>query len=392
MKVARDRGRRGVDRVDARALGGPVEPVGARRAPSARTTSPRGPRCRAFPGARPRRWAPARLAAAVWRSSGLLSGSRRCSHGRITVSECSASTTQPQARSARSSSATPQRSRCTSVGPRSTASPHLGHGRMSLVFDVLRRYIEFRGTHGPLRLEHHRHRRQDHRPRRRGGTHRRGRRPRVRGDVVGGDGCASGSCARPRSPHATSGSTRWWRSSRELVDRGSAYETEDGVYLSVEKVDGYGLLAAPEPRRHCAPGARVEVDEHKRSPLRLRALEAAKPGEPSWDVAVRRGPAGVAHRVRRDVARPARRRVRPSRRRKGSRLPAPRERAGPSGRARYAPSPSTGSTTGGSRSSGEKMSKSLGNFTSLADMLERLGPAGLPAAWCSVPTTGRRSR
>ena len=48
------------------------------------------------------------------------------------------------------------------------------------------------------------------------------------------------------------------------------------------------------------------------------------------------GPAGLAHRVRGDVARPARRGLRPARRRAGPGLPPPRERAGP-GRGRRPP-------------------------------------------------------
>ncbi len=68
----------------------------------------------------------------------------------------------------------------------------------------------------------------------------------------------------------------------ELVDRGVAYETGDGVYLSVTDVPGYGLLAH-QPLDSLRAGARVEADEEKRSPLDFALWKKAKPGEPSWD-------------------------------------------------------------------------------------------------------------
>ncbi len=68
----------------------------------------------------------------------------------------------------------------------------------------------------------------------------------------------------------------------ELIDIGIAYETPDGVYLSVENVDGYGLLAK-QSLSSLRAGARVEVDEQKRSPLDFALWKAAKPGEPYWE-------------------------------------------------------------------------------------------------------------
>ena len=50
-------------------------------------------------------------------------------------------------------------------------------------------------------------------------------------------------------------------------------------------------------------GARIEPDEHKRDPLDFALWKAAKPGEPSWDSAVGRRAAGLAHRVLGDGAR-----------------------------------------------------------------------------------------
>ncbi len=63
-------------------------------------------------------------------------------------------------------------------------------------------------------------------------------------------------------------------------------------------------------------------------PPGLRALEEGQEGRAELGVAVGAGPAGLAHRVCGDVARPARRGVRPARRWAGSEVPPPRERAG----------------------------------------------------------------
>src|SRR5205085_12210338 len=65
-----------------------------------------------------------------------------------------------------------------------------------------------------------------------------------------------------------------------LVERGAAYATPAGVYLSVDAVPDYGLLAR-QPLDSLRAGARVEVDEDKRSPLDFALWKLAKPGEPS---------------------------------------------------------------------------------------------------------------
>jgi cysteinyl-tRNA synthetase len=70
----------------------------------------------------------------------------------------------------------------------------------------------------------------------------------------------------------------------QLVDRGMAYATDSGVYFDVDRLDGYGALAGqtPDQLREGA-GARVEVDDDKADPLDFALWKAAKPGEPSWD-------------------------------------------------------------------------------------------------------------
>ncbi|HZV25462.1 MAG TPA: class I tRNA ligase family protein, partial [Acidothermaceae bacterium] len=68
------------------------------------------------------------------------------------------------------------------------------------------------------------------------------------------------------APHATEWVDQMVALIADLLASGHAYETEDGAYLSVESVEGYGLLKH-QSIESLRAGARVEVDEHKRSPV-----------------------------------------------------------------------------------------------------------------------------
>jgi cysteinyl-tRNA synthetase len=86
-------------------------------------------------------------------------------------------------------------------------------------------------------------------------------------------------------PHATEYIDGMLALVGELVERGHAYEVpEQGVYFAVETFPGYGALPhrSIEELRESA-GARVDVDELKRSPMDFALWKAAKPGEPAWD-------------------------------------------------------------------------------------------------------------
>ncbi len=68
----------------------------------------------------------------------------------------------------------------------------------------------------------------------------------------------------------------------ELVQNGSAYEVDGDVYFEVRKFPGYGKLSG-RSLEDMQAGARVEVDTRKRDPMDFALWKAAKPGEPSWD-------------------------------------------------------------------------------------------------------------
>jgi cysteinyl-tRNA synthetase len=60
-----------------------------------------------------------------------------------------------------------------------------------------------------------------------------------------------------------------------------AYETGDGVYFQAERVEDYGLLAR-QSIESLRSGARVETNEEKHSPIDFALWKKAKAGEPSW--------------------------------------------------------------------------------------------------------------
>jgi cysteinyl-tRNA synthetase len=69
---------------------------------------------------------------------------------------------------------------------------------------------------------------------------------------------------------------------QRLEARGLAYAAGGDVYYAVGGFARYGQLSG-QSIDDLKAGARIEVDEHKRSPLDFALWKAAKPGEPSWE-------------------------------------------------------------------------------------------------------------
>jgi cysteinyl-tRNA synthetase len=68
----------------------------------------------------------------------------------------------------------------------------------------------------------------------------------------------------------------------ELETRGLAYRIDGDVYYAVARFKDYGKLSRKKIDE-LESGARVEVDERKKSPLDFALWKASKPGEPAWD-------------------------------------------------------------------------------------------------------------
>jgi len=68
---------------------------------------------------------------------------------------------------------------------------------------------------------------------------------------------------------------------QRLENKGLAYRVDGDVYYSVQGFPGYGKLSGKKIDELEA-GARVEVDERKRSPLDFALWKSSKPNEPTW--------------------------------------------------------------------------------------------------------------
>ena len=69
---------------------------------------------------------------------------------------------------------------------------------------------------------------------------------------------------------------------RRLEEKGMAYRIDGDVFFPVERFPGYGKLSRRKIEELEA-GARVEVDERKRSPMDFALWKASKEGEPFWE-------------------------------------------------------------------------------------------------------------
>lgn len=97
------------------------------------------------------------------------------------------------------------------------------------------------------------------------------------------DAQALGILPPTREPRATRHIKEILDMIQTLIDRGYAYVADNGdVYYAVSRFEGYGKLSGKDPEDLRA-GARVEVGEAKRDPLDFVLWKAAKPGEPAWD-------------------------------------------------------------------------------------------------------------
>jgi cysteinyl-tRNA synthetase len=166
-------------------------------------------------------------------------------------------------------------------GPTVQAVPHLGHGRAFVVFDVLCRYLRWRGLdvtyvrnitdvddkiiaaaaeRGVPFEQHAREMEQ-----------------------AFADAMAA-LCVEPPDvePRATEHIPQMLELIGLLIDRGHAYAAGGDVYFSVRSHPDYGKLSGRNIDELLS-GARVEPGAAKRDPLDFALWKGAKPGEPSWE-------------------------------------------------------------------------------------------------------------
>jgi len=158
---------------------------------------------------------------------------------------------------------------------------HVGHARSQVVFDIVRRWLEASG----YRVTYVRNITDiDDKIIQRAAE---------RGEDVGEltqrfidamheDFLALGMLPPHHEPRATEYMPQIIAMIESLVDKGYAYVADGDVLYSVSKFEGYGRLSGKK-LADLRAGARVEIGEHKRDPLDFVLWKAAKPGEPSWE-------------------------------------------------------------------------------------------------------------
>ena len=67
-----------------------------------------------------------------------------------------------------------------------------------------------------------------------------------------------------------------------LIEKGYAYEVNGDVYFRTKKFAGYGQLIG-QNLEDLQAGARINVDERKEDPMDFAIWKAQKPGEPAWE-------------------------------------------------------------------------------------------------------------
>ncbi len=85
-----------------------------------------------------------------------------------------------------------------------------------------------------------------------------------------------------REPKATSHISNIIRVIEKIFEKGAAYQVDGDVFFSVQSFTEYGKLSGRKLEDMVA-GARIEVNPKKRNPMDFALWKSAKPGEPSWD-------------------------------------------------------------------------------------------------------------
>ncbi len=157
---------------------------------------------------------------------------------------------------------------------------HIGHARSALVFDVLRRYLEYSGY--DVRFVKNFTDVDDK-------IIKRANEQGIPCDAVTAkyiqayheDMGKLGIRPATEEPKATEHIPHIIQLTQTLMQKGLAYAVDGDVYFAVSKYRDYGRLSKRR-LEDLQAGARVEVDERKHHPMDFALWKSSKPGEPSW--------------------------------------------------------------------------------------------------------------
>ena len=168
-------------------------------------------------------------------------------------------------------------------GPTVYGPPHLGHGRATLVYDILRRYLEWSGI--SVRLVSNITDIDDKIIDRANRENRDWSEITHKCEDIWFKAMGELDVLRPTDvPHATEYVEQMVTMIGELMTRNAAYTIDDGVYLDISSVPDYGLLAHQSIDDMLSGGGDREVlgAAQKRHPADFALWKFSKPGEPSW--------------------------------------------------------------------------------------------------------------
>ncbi|HHS9370596.1 TPA: cysteine--tRNA ligase [Clostridioides difficile] len=158
---------------------------------------------------------------------------------------------------------------------------HIGNARPFIIFDTLRRYLEYRGydvtyvqnfTDVDDKIINR--------------SHEEGISPEevaakyIKEYFVDCDGL--GIKRATVHPQVTDNIQQIIEFIKELEDKGYAYAVNGDVYFDTNKFEGYGKLSG-QKQEDLEAGARIEVNDQKRHPMDFVLWKAKKEGEPEWD-------------------------------------------------------------------------------------------------------------
>jgi cysteinyl-tRNA synthetase len=175
----------------------------------------------------------------------------------------------------------PNKVRMYVCGPTVYDKAHVGHAMSALVFDIIRRYLQYRGYEVKLVMNY-----TDVDDKIINRANKMGRDPFELAETYIQQYAQHmkdlNILPATVNPRATREMDAILKLISDLIDKGYAYPAGGDVYYRVEKKADYGKLSGRKLDDMRA-GARIEVDERKENPLDFALWKAAKEGEPAWD-------------------------------------------------------------------------------------------------------------
>lgn len=166
-------------------------------------------------------------------------------------------------------------------GPTVYSKAHVGHAMSAMVFDIIRRYLEYRGYKMNYLMNF-----TDVDDKIIASANQLGVDPfeLAEGYIHDYEQNLSDLNIKPATfnPRATQEIDQILAMISGLIEKGYAYPVDGDVYFRVTKDPDYGKLSGRKLADMQA-GSRIDIDSRKEHPMDFALWKAARPGEPSWD-------------------------------------------------------------------------------------------------------------